>query len=160
MLLTLTRDQYLPECTLGVLDVAGKKFFTIERTWLPDPVCKSGRKYESCVSEGTYLLHNFTRPSGEKVFMLSNPQLDVYEFPADVPKGRENSTRTLVLIHAANFVHDVIGCIGPGLSRTKVNGKEWMVTESREAMNQIRTLINSTYNLSLLIQKPVVGGAQ
>ena len=153
MLLTLTRDQYLRECTLGVLEVAGKRFFTIERPWIPDPIGKSGVKYKSCVSEGVYRLSPFTRPSGEKAFRLSNPTLDVFESPTDVPKGREESTRTLVLIHAANYVYDVVGCIGPGMSRTKV-AQGWMVTNSREAMNQIRTLVGSTYDISLLIKKP------
>lgn len=159
MLLTLTRDQYLAECTLGMLEVAGKKFATIERPWIPDPVGKSGVKYRSCVSEGQYTLHTYLRPSGEKAFMLSNPMLDVFEFPADVPKGREDTTRTLVLIHAANYVHDVVGCIGPGLTRKKIAGNGWMVTSSQEAMNQIRTLVRTTYGLSLLIQGPT-GGVQ
>lgn len=157
MLLTLTRDQYLPECTLGILEVGPKKFFTIERPWIPDPIGKAGKKYVSCIGEGQYTIHPYTRPSGEKAFMISNPMLDVFEFPADVPKGREDTTRTLVLIHAANYVHDVIGCIGPGLDRKKVMGNGWMVADSREAMNQIRTLVGASYNLSLLIQKPLVG---
>lgn len=151
MLITLTRDQYLADCTLGVLEVAGKRFFTIERPWLPDPVGKAGVKYRSCVCEGAFRLTPFTRPSGEKAFRLSNPTLDVFESPTDVPKGREDSTRTLVLIHAANYVYDVIGCIGPGMSRLKTP-QGWMVANSREAMNQIRTLVGMTFDLTLLIK--------
>lgn len=153
MLLTLTRGQYLADCTLGVLEVAGKRFFTIERPWIPDPVCKAGQKYRSCICEGAFRVMPFTRPSGEKAFRLSNPSLDVFEDPHAVPRGREETTRTLVLIHAANYVYDVLGCIGPGLERTK-GPKGWMVTNSREAMNQIRTLIGATYDISLLIKRP------
>jgi hypothetical protein len=153
MMLTLTRDQYLSDCTLGVLEVNGKKFYTIERPWLPDPVGHAGRKYRSCICEGVFMLEPYPRPSGEKAFIVSNPLLDVYRFPADVPRGREENTRTLILIHAANYAWDVIGCIGPGLQRVKTNnGRDWMVTDTREAMNQIRTLLNSTYNLTLTIQ--------
>lgn len=153
MMLTLTRDQYLPECTMGVLEVAGKRFFTMERPWIPDPVGKAGVKYRSCICEGTFRVTPFTRPSGEKAFRISNPSLDVYEDPFQVPRGKEDSARTLVLIHAANYVFDVIGCIGPGMERTKTL-KGWMVTSSREAMNQIRTLIGATYDISLLIKRP------
>lgn len=153
MILTLVRDQYLPDCTLGTLEVMGRKFFTIERPWIPDPVGKAGVKYRSCVCEGAYRLTPVVRPSGEKAFSLSNPMLDVYQYPSDVPKGREAFTRTLVLIHAANFVYDVIGCIGPGLERTRTNDG-WMVTNSRDAMNQIRTLVASRFDITLTIQKP------
>lgn len=152
MILVLTRDQYLPDCTLGGLIVADKHFFTIERPWVPDPTCRSGVKYRSCIAEGSYRMTQFTRPSGEKTFRLSNPLLDVYEDVFDVPRGREESTRTLILIHAANFVFDVIGCIGVGLERTKTT-RGWMVTNSREAMNQLRTLVAGTYDNVLNITR-------
>ena len=153
MILTLTRDQYLPECTLGVLLAGPRKLFTIERPWIPNSAAgKSGEKYVSCIGEGTYRLRPHMKASGERVWILSNPMMDVYELPSDVPPGRELATRTLVMIHAANYVHDVIGCIGPGVDRVK-NANEWMVTQSRDAMNQLHTVMDQTLDLSLIIQK-------
>lgn len=150
----LTRDpvQNLP-CTLGVLRIGDQKFQTIERPWMPNLAGGlSGAPFLSCVSPGLYKLERFVRPSGEKVFILSNPQLDVYQRPADIPKGREAASRYLVLIHTANYVENVVGCIGPGLKRYH-DGKEWMVTESKNAMIAIRNAVGNDLDLKLRIEQ-------
>lgn len=152
MILTLTRDLSDASATLGMLEANGKKFATIERPWIPNAHGGlSGEKYKSCVAAGEYRLEQHERPSGEKAFILSNPALDVYRTPAEVPAGREAATRTLVLIHAGNYVHDVIGCIAPGLTRY-AGPLGWMVTSSREAMNQLRSVVGNTFDLRLVIK--------
>lgn len=151
MILELTRDLMHSNCTVGRLQVSGKTFFTIERPWIENSCgAPCGEKYVSCIGEGEYKLEPWVRPSGEKVFIISNPALGVYRLPRDVPKGHEKATRTLCLIHAANYAHDVNGCIGPGKS-TKRDSGEWMVTQSRDAMNEIRTLVGNRLGLTLVI---------
>ena len=153
MILTLTRDQFLTDCTLGLMEVSGKKFFTIERPWEPHPTGRGGVEHRSCVPEGSYRLVPWTRPSGEKTFALSNPQIDVYQTPFDVPREKRGIARSLILIHAADYVHDVLGGIGAGLDR-KREGSGWVITSSRDAMNQIRTLVAHKFDLTLIIQRP------
>lgn len=152
MILTLTREQFLTDCTLGLIEVAGKKFFTIERPWEAHPAARGGVEYRSCVPEGSYRLIPWTRPSGEKTFALSNPQIDVYQTPFDVPRERRGIARSLILIHAADYVHDVLGGIGIGLGR-KSEQYGWVVLQSRDAMNQIRTLVAHRFDLTLIIQR-------
>lgn len=153
ILFELTRDppQNLP-CTLGVLRVAGHKFQTIERPWIPHPDGGlGGKNFESCVPPGFYRLERWVRPSGEKVLMLRNQELDVYGLPAEIPTARKGKARDLVLMHVANYVHDVVGCIGPGLERVH-DGREWMVTRSRDAMIAIRALVGNDTDLKLRIE--------
>lgn len=152
MILTLHREQYLADCTLGLLEVSGKKFFTIERPWEPHLVGRGGTEHRSCVPEGNYRLIPWTRPSGEKAFALSNPQLDIYQGPFDIPRDRIGIARSLILIHAADYVHDVLGGIGPGLARSR-EPWGWIVTSSKDAMNQIRTLVAHKFDLTLIIER-------
>lgn len=158
MILSLSRDTQTAECTLGILEVAGRKFHTIERPWIPNPDGgKSGKKYESCVAPGVYRLERWNSIKFGQVFILSNPVLDVYMLPSDVPKGREAATRTLVLIHVGNYVHDVIGCVAVGKERVKT-AREWMVQRSKEAMNEVRMLVGTRVDLSLVITGGAGGG--
>jgi len=144
--LELLRDIASPECTLGVLTFGAKKCFTIERPWLPDPLCKSGVKYRSCVSDGLYRLERHSSEKFGNVWALVNPALDVYHWPADVPPGRAESTRTVILLHAGNYVHDVIGCIAPGKNRAR-RGREWVVERSRDALNEVRAYLGAHVDL-------------
>lgn len=149
----LTRDvgQNLP-CTQGVMRCGELKLQTIERPWIPSTVGGlGGEPFRSCVPPGLYKLERFTRPSGEKVFMLTNPQLDIYGLERDIPSSRKGLARYLCLIHTANYVHDVVGCIGPGMKRYH-DGHEWMVTDSKSAMIALRNTVGSDFDLKLRIQ--------
>lgn len=158
MIIELIRDQSLPTCTLGRLLISGRTFYTMERPWVPDPDGKSGRKGVSCVAEGTYRLNRHDTEAYPKVWALVNPLLDVYHMPWEVPKGKELIARTAVLIHAANWAHELRGCIAPGKSKTRDGQGRWMVTRSRDAMNEIRTLIGSRLEVSLSISYNVPEG--
>jgi hypothetical protein len=48
------------------------------------------------------------------VFILSNPDLGVYEQEFNVPEPGRG--RYLILIHSGNSSEDVVGCIAPGMS--------------------------------------------
>lgn len=149
----LTRDppQNLP-CSLGVLRVGELKLQTIERPWIPSSNGgHGGEPFKSCVPPGLYKLERWTRPSGEKVFIMTNPQLDIYGLERDIPESRRGIARDLCLIHTANYVHDVLGCVGPGLKRY-FDAREWMVTESKNAMIALRNTVGNDLDLKLRIQ--------
>ena len=152
MILTLTRDATQPAnyCTMGILEVNGRgKFHTVERPWIsvPDGIC--GQRFLSCIHTGTYRLEPRETEARGKHWIVSNAALGVYRDPQDIPNGIY--ARALILIHAANWAHELMGCIAPGKNRALTNN-EWGVTESRAAMNEIRTLIGNTYDLQLEIK--------
>ena len=150
--LFMVRDLRESYCTLGVLTVREHKLHTMERAWIPNPDGgRSGKRFESCVSDGTYKLEPHRSEKYPVAWALVNPALDVVHYPADVQKGRELQVRQTILIHPANFWHDLLGCIGPGRSRVKANG-EWMVQSSRDAINLLKTVIGSTLDVTLTIQ--------
>lgn len=105
--------------------------YTLERPWIKGP--PGGLPFESCVPDGRYELIPHHRPNGDHVYALRNPDLGVYytrEERADRPG------RYLILLHSANWVEQIIGCIAPGKSRTIAENKR-MVRSSRDAMREI-----------------------
>ena len=134
MKIYLRRFAYMDSCTRGQLNVRGNVFETIERPWVRNPKGPGGLPFKSCVQDGSYILRPFTRPSGNKAFILSNPDLGVFEQDDDRKSGEWG--RYLILIHSGNTVEDVVGCIAPGMS-----GVEKAVWESRKAMSKIVGLL-------------------
>ena len=131
--LHLERFAYTPTETQGRLwGPNGEVFWTIERPWIPGPY-QGGMPFESCIPDGTYELVPHTRPNGDEVVALINPDLGVWYQKEDRP---DVWGRFLVLIHAGNYSHDVVGCVAPGLSRT-IHDNRVMVTSSRAAMGQL-----------------------
>jgi hypothetical protein len=123
---TIERFAYLNECTRGKMYVGDQVFHTIERPWVPNPQGAGGTPFESCIPDGIYRVRAYTRPSGKKAFILSNPDNGVFEQQEDM----EGATgRYLILIHPGNTVDDVVGCIAPGLI-----GYDRSVGNSRAAM--------------------------
>lgn len=110
----------------------GINLCTLERPWFPGQ--PGGVPFASCVPDGTYQLERFTRPNGDLVLRLWNTDLGVYRHQGDVP---EAGGRYLVLIHAGNWVRDIVGCIAPGLTRIIDDDGKPKVTPSRPAMDQI-----------------------
>lgn len=134
MIIHLYRHAYLDDCTRGVLHIKGEQFETVERPWVPNREGPGGTPFESCIPDGTYRVRSHTRPSGDKVFILSNPQEGVWEH--DVDRQGVEWGRYLILIHVGNTVDDVVGCIAPGLT-----GADRSVGSSRAAMGRILTLL-------------------
>ncbi|KKL53222.1 hypothetical protein LCGC14_2277610 [marine sediment metagenome] len=127
--LSLSREPSTDTEMMGSLTFDNVSVHTIERPWLPtDP---GGMPFESSVPAGRYELVPHVRSNGDIVRALVNPGLGVYYLKGD----RTNSVgRYLILIHAGNWVTDIVGCIAPGYGRT-VSGKGPMVTQSRKAMS-------------------------
>jgi hypothetical protein len=64
---------------------------------------------------------------------LVNEALWVYHLDEDVPAERRGYARTAVLIHPANYVAELRGCIAPGWERVG-----FTVQDSRRAFEQLR----------------------
>jgi len=123
--------------TEGFLSFDRTVLATIEKPWI-DGDTPGGKPFESCIPAGKYNLILHTRPDGKKVVALINEDLGVYYIEEDVP---EKGGRYLILIHIANWSHDVVGCVGPGTGKTQ-SAKGPMVTNSKAAMSQIMDYIN------------------
>lgn len=139
MILRLTRDATQPQtyCTTGQLLVAGKLFHTIELPWLPFPAVQCGTKMESCIGVGRYKMEPRETEMRGHHWILSNPELGVYRYPQNIPPGVY--ARSLVLMHTANWAHELLGCIAPGLGSGMLAG-ELAVLNSRGAMRAIAEL--------------------
>ena len=109
--LTLERFAYLPKRALGKLILHEQSrptpddltFYTIERPWLDN------RPNVSCIPDGTYTMRRFFDVQGYR----SSKRIDtefVWEI-CDVPG------RTVILVHVANYEHNVKGCVGLGTNQ-------------------------------------------
>lgn len=151
-MLTLRRDTRGPGETLGVLEVDGKKLFTIEPPWVPHPAGGvAGAPFVSCVPPGVYRMEPFKLPSGEKGYVLSNPNAGVYKLPFEIPKSHRDMSRSRIIIRAANYAFEAVDAIGVGLQRSKTS-VGWKLERSLDALNILRTTINSTLDLTLVIE--------
>ena len=148
--LTLDRYCYSDTVTEGKLWLDDETYLcTLERPWKAG--MPGGMPFESCVPDGTYELVDHVRPDGSHVFALRNPDLDVY-YTAE--ERGERSGRYLILIHAANFVEQIAGCIAPGMSRT-IHDNRPMVRSSREAMRALMSEPRTT-----ILIRPTLGARQ
>ena len=129
--LSLFREISTATETQGVLLFGDEKLFTLERPWIPTK--PGGEPFKSCIPSGRYTLRSHLRANGDTTLALVNPGHAVYYREAD----RFNDVgRYKVLIHSANWVDQIVGCIAPGLERTS-SDRGPMVTSSRSAMQVI-----------------------
>ena len=130
--LTLERYAYAETETEGRLWLDDETaLYTLERPWIDG--LPGGMPFESCVPDGEYELIPHTRPNGDHVYALRNPDCGVYY--TEQERG-DRDGRYLILIHSANWVEQVVGCIAPGLVRTIAHNKR-MVRSSRHAMRKV-----------------------
>ncbi len=142
--LLLERLPTTADHTEGFLSWNGEVLCTIERPWIEDPAGKLGGKpNESCVPAGTYKLVPYTRSrDGKQVVALVNESLGVYFTKADMDAAGKGG-RFKILIHIANWVKDIIGCIGPGIYKADTSlSSGRMVAKSTDAMKQVMAFIN------------------
>lgn len=135
--LLLERQPTTSTHTEGFLSFNDEILATLERPWI-DEGYVGGKPFESCIPNGIYELLPHARPNGRRALALVHPELGVYRYEGDRPNGEG---RYLILIHVANWVHDIVGCIAPGLAKTdSASGR--MVTKSARAMNRILDYVN------------------
>lgn len=141
-----------PDCTLGILLVGELALSSLERPWIPSNTSMGGAKGHSCVPLGTYDLVLHDTPKHSRTWALVNPALDVLHQENDDHDPDED--RVACLIHPANFVLQLEGCIAPGLRHAKapegtVGG--YMVVNSRDAMAKIMAAVPWTNGHTLEI---------
>lgn len=132
-MLTLQRDEPTNSTrTTGRLYLPTIVLHTLEHPWRPE--APGGKPFTSCVPSGRYQLVPHTRANGDKVVALVNHGLGVYYLPTEKP---HDVGRDLILIHKANWLKDIEGCIAPGIGFAPDTVNGYMVTESAEAMKHI-----------------------
>lgn len=159
MILTLVRWAYASAFTLGTLRGSGLTLATLELPWIADPDSRAGlagEPFKSCVPDGEYALVPHSSPKypmpDRWVFALTNPELGVYYDDHEIPEGQQFG-RSKVLIHTANYVTQLLGCIA--LGRKHVFSGEPAVQDSGAAVRMLRaTLGRGTHKL---IIRPVQG---
>lgn len=153
MIIKLKRFSYGEYETEGKLIIGDEIFATIEQPWTPNPNgAPGGKPFESCVPDGMYRLLPFVRPKNDReVFILSNPDNGVYQWPRDHEPG---SGRDLCLIHRANWARQIQGCVAPGLKRQAMidpNGESkyavQAVNQSGDAMDRIVELLGERQHI-------------
>lgn len=131
----LIRHAYLTDCTLGWLVLSGLRLATLERPWIPSAVHRGGMPQVSCIPDGTYRLVAHEGPRFRNVWALVNPTLDVHQFPS-------GPGRSAILIHSANRVQDLAGCIAVGLEHGRMDGQH-AVMRSASALSQLHAELGS-----------------
>lgn len=143
MQLTLTRDTPHSDSWLGILEVAGRKFHTLEAA--------------DCLPSGAYRLRQHQRPNGEQCYALVSPSLGVYHQPYDIPPSRSKASRYLALVHAGDHWWDANAvALGKNRILDTIHGggttlRTWKMTETKAAMNELRTLIGAKFDIELTI---------
>lgn len=133
MILTLTRDNPTgPDCTLGYLTLGDFGWQTLERPWISSPDHIGGMPNASCVPLGTYKLVRHNTVKHPHTFALVNPALGVMHNPAP-------NMRSDVLIHPANTVDQIEGCIALGNTRRWTD--QWEITGSRASFDKLMSML-------------------
>ena len=109
----LERFAHTPMGVFGELTIDGVTCYTVERPWLDN------KPNESCIPEGVYSL---------ELGMYNNGGYPAYEI-MNVPD------RSLIKMHIANNMNDVVGCVGFG-SKLWYYENLWAVSDSGGAMNK------------------------
>lgn len=137
MHLELVRWAYLDDMTLGRLKTPEFELATLERPWAWNPAGPGGEPGASCVPDGRYRLLPHDSEEHRGVYALENAELGVYL--ASRPGGQAWG-RTEILIHVANRVRELLGCIAVGLKHGRLAG-ERAVLSSAEAMERLAALL-------------------
>lgn len=122
---------------------------TLELPWVPDPDgAPGGHPMTSCVPLGAYQLVLHDTPKHPQTWALVNPALGIYHEPGDIPVGVIG--RCACLIHSANIVEQLAGCIGVGLTRSWLNG-EPDIADSVNAFIELKSAVPWTDGHTLTI---------
>lgn len=111
MHVTLYRG-YLPKGTLGEIPELG--LYILERPW------QNNMPFESCIPEGTYEMG-----------------IDQEGKYTGYPELQNVPNRTEIIVHVANHVSQLAGCLAPGLGYVFNNGAP-AVTSSADALEKFR----------------------
>lgn len=140
MQMILTRSTGDKERTTGILQAEGVIFATMERPWIENPHGPGGLPRQSCVPPGVYQIRPHHSVHFPSTYALVNRELGVWYQPDDIPAGQQWG-RSAILMHVANFVRNVVGCIGVGWEHGQLAG-EPAVLRSVSAMRELDRILN------------------
>ena len=133
--ITLERFAYTPWGVFGRLVYGDFRAFTVERPWLDN------KAQVSCIPDGEYQLQWYDSPKFGPTWAVIGDTVSLFPEPG--------KARASVLIHPANTMDDLMGCIGLGSTLGTVNGK-WGVLNSRGTVETFRSITKGK-NLTLVI---------
>lgn len=126
MRLTIVRTKTQPTtCMLGSIYLGGVLVWTLERPWVASGTHIGGMPGRSCVPPGIYRLEPHNSEAHPQTFALVNEKLGVSHW-------NKPGMRSCVLIHPANYVSELRGCIALGMERVHT-AQGWTLTNSRVA---------------------------
>ena len=117
--------------TLGILtlyDDLNFPFYEVRTLELP---WRQNQRRISCIPEGEYeVVKRFSEKYGDHFHILNVPKRDY------------------ILIHNANFVRQLKGCVAVGFSHSDIDGDGLRdVTESRKTLRALNKLLPNRFNL-------------
>lgn len=133
---------YLPHGTFGMLQAGGIEIPTIERPW------KDNAPNKSCIPEGVYKLDPYVSPKFGKCWIIHGGSVSKFKDPS--------YTRYGILLHPANTVDELEGCIAPGMRFGTLGTNRWAVQQSRNAMEALRAELGDEYH-SLIVETKMGG---
>lgn len=141
MVITLNTTSF-KHGTFGILKADSFECVTVERPWLQN------KRSISCIPAGEYVLRK--RKSGVVSRTSRGKFLEGWEV-VDVPD------RTYIMLHIANKVSNVIGCIGVGRS-FGVIGQSWAVMSSAIAFEELMDALSGEEEHTLMVRRRVLQG--
>jgi len=121
--------------TLGILTIYDEHnfpFWECRTLELPD---LGNKNRISCIPEGEY-----------KVVKRNSPKYGDHFHILDVPN------RSYILIHSANYVRQLLGCIAVGLSHTDIDGDGHRdVTRSKQTLKDLNRELPDTFQLEIYV---------
>jgi hypothetical protein len=135
-MITLERFAYTPMGTFGRLTYGDFSCYTVERPW------DNNNNKVSCIPEGMYTIQKYTSPKFGSVYAVLGETVSL--FPDTTHK------RSAVLIHPANVMSDLEGCIGLGDSLGYVKS-QWGVLNSAVTLKAFFSKLGSLDNIPLNI---------
>lgn len=135
-MINIERYAYSSQGTFGILTVGNFKCYTVERPWL------NNQGQVSCIPEGDYVLVLYNSPKFGKVYAITGCTVSL--FPDAI------HARSSVLIHPANTIDDIEGCIGLGTDTGCINSK-WGVINSVSTIKAFMDSLNGEDNIPMTI---------
>jgi len=122
--------------------------YTVEQPWM------NNQRFESCVPDGEYTLIPFDSPRYGRVFVMVNPELNVYAFEEEC---LSDTDRFLCLfVHRGSYPENFQGCIGLGERLNEnINGQTWAANTKTACGKLMNTLERTEHKLTIMS----VGGA-
>lgn len=107
------------------------QFYTVELPW------RNNQRRVSCIPEGKYRVR---RREAEESASFKYPHYEVTNV----------KNRDFILFHVGNYVHQLAGCIAPGMLHLDINNDGIIdVGNSRVALNKILEICPNGFNLSI-----------